>query len=106
MNFYCIFHPHLHFLVTEGGQDQDGQFHKVSRFDERLQRLSEIFIPLLSSYQESLLNELRGRWSFSLEAELKMADDLIDNLQLLDEGNDTNLTTTGRTKKRIHLVDL
>jgi len=27
-------HPHLHFLVTEGGEDQHGQFHKVSRFEE------------------------------------------------------------------------
>jgi hypothetical protein len=35
-----------------------------------------------------------------------MADDLIDNLRLLDEGNNTNLATTGRTKKRIHLVGL
>jgi len=42
---------------------------------------------LLSRYQEFLLNELRGRWSFSLEAELEMADDLIDGLRVFDEGD-------------------
>ena len=30
------FHPHLHFLTTEGGEAQDGHFHKFSRFDESL----------------------------------------------------------------------
>lgn len=29
-------HPHLHFLLTEGGEDQEGQFHKLSFFDESL----------------------------------------------------------------------
>jgi len=29
-------HPHLHFLVTEEGEDQEGKFHKFSRFDESL----------------------------------------------------------------------
>jgi hypothetical protein len=27
------FHPHLHFLVTEGGVDEAGVFHMVSRID-------------------------------------------------------------------------
>jgi hypothetical protein len=35
------FHPHLHFLVTEGGVDQAGLFHKVPRFNDS--RLAEIF---------------------------------------------------------------
>jgi hypothetical protein len=30
------FHPHLHFLVTEGGTDKKGQFHKVSLFNDSL----------------------------------------------------------------------
>lgn len=30
------FHPHLHFLVTEGGTDKDGKFHKVVKFDDNL----------------------------------------------------------------------
>ncbi len=34
-------HPHLHFLVTEGGVDQAGVFHKVSRIDDS--RLAELF---------------------------------------------------------------
>jgi Putative transposase len=34
-------HPHLHFLVTEGGVDKAGVFHKISRFDDS--RLAELF---------------------------------------------------------------
>jgi len=34
-------HPHLHFLVTEGGEDKEGKFHKISRFDEGL--IAEFF---------------------------------------------------------------
>ena len=35
------FHPHLHFLVTEGGVDEAGLFHKVPRIDDS--RLAELF---------------------------------------------------------------
>lgn len=34
-------HPRLHFLVTEGGVDKAGLFHRVSRIDDS--RLTEIF---------------------------------------------------------------
>jgi len=34
-------HPHLHFLVTEGGVDKAGEFHKVPRIDDT--RLAELF---------------------------------------------------------------
>jgi len=34
-------HPHLHFLVTEGGVDETGVFHKILRMDDS--RLAEIF---------------------------------------------------------------
>ena len=34
-------HPHLHFLVTEGGVDETGVFHKIPRMDDS--RLAEIF---------------------------------------------------------------
>ena len=34
-------HPHLHFLVTEGGVDQAGVFHKIPRIDDL--RLTELF---------------------------------------------------------------
>jgi hypothetical protein len=34
-------HPHIHFLVTEGGVDEAGIFHKVSRIDDS--RLVELF---------------------------------------------------------------
>ncbi|MFW6129390.1 MAG: transposase [Candidatus Aminicenantaceae bacterium] len=30
------FHPHLHFLVTEGGTDKKGQFHRVTQFNDLL----------------------------------------------------------------------
>jgi hypothetical protein len=33
----CLnFHPHLHVLVTEGGMDRNGRFHRVSRFNDSL----------------------------------------------------------------------
>jgi hypothetical protein len=35
------FHPHLHFLVTEGGVDEAGVFQRMSSFDDA--RLSEVF---------------------------------------------------------------
>jgi len=34
-------HVHLHFLVTEGGTDEDGVFHEIPRIDDS--RLAEIF---------------------------------------------------------------
>jgi Putative transposase len=34
-------HPHLHFLVTEGGVDEAGIFHKIPRIDDS--RLAELF---------------------------------------------------------------
>jgi len=34
-------HPHLHFLISEGGSDREGRFHSVSRFNDDL--LQEIF---------------------------------------------------------------
>ena len=34
-------HPHLHFLITEGGVDEAGLFHKVPRMDDS--RLAELF---------------------------------------------------------------
>jgi len=35
------FHPHLHFLVTEGGMDATGVFHEIPRIDDR--QLEELF---------------------------------------------------------------
>jgi hypothetical protein len=35
------FHPHLHLLVTEGGVDRAGIFHRLPRLDDA--RLAEIF---------------------------------------------------------------
>jgi len=46
----------------------------------------------------------RGR-RLGLEAELKMADDLIDGLRVFDEGDDTHLSSAGRTNKRVNLID-
>jgi len=44
------FHPHVHVLVTEGGTDPEGVFHRVSRFhDEIIQEIftHEVFSMLL-----------------------------------------------------------
>jgi hypothetical protein len=35
------FHPHLHLLVTEGGVDQTGTFHRIPRLDDA--RQAEVF---------------------------------------------------------------
>ena len=35
------YHPHIHVLITEGGEDKEGLFHKVSRFDDAL--IAEFF---------------------------------------------------------------
>jgi hypothetical protein len=35
------FHPHLHFLVTEGGVDESGTFHRIPRIDDS--GLAELF---------------------------------------------------------------
>jgi len=35
------FHPHLHVLMTEGGTDKEGNFHKVEKFDDSL--IAEFF---------------------------------------------------------------
>ena len=47
-SFYCIlvaevrdFAHHLHFLATEGGTDEHGEFHKVRKFDDTL--IAEFF---------------------------------------------------------------
>ncbi len=45
------------------------------------------------------------RRTLSLEAELEMADDLIDGLRVFDEGDDTHLASAGRTNKMVYLVN-
>jgi hypothetical protein len=35
------FHPHLHLLVTEGGEDPEGRFHHLADFEDNL--LAEFF---------------------------------------------------------------
>ncbi|MCK4263662.1 MAG: transposase, partial [Candidatus Aminicenantes bacterium] len=51
------FHPHLHFLVTEGGADKEGRFHKVSSFNDSLLCrffTREVFLLLL---RKQLINQ-------------------------------------------------
>jgi len=52
------FHPHLHFLVTEGGVDEAGIFQRVSSFDDA--RLAEVFA-------REVLSFLVGRQLLSAE---------------------------------------
>ena len=49
-------HPHLHFLVSEGGQDRKGRFNSVSRFNDEL--LREIFTREVFSFllRKQLIN--------------------------------------------------
>ncbi len=42
------FHPHLHYLVTEGGVDEEGDFHQIPRIDDA--RLAEIFAREVQSF--------------------------------------------------------
>jgi len=51
-------HPHLHFLVTEGGVDETGLFHKVPRIDDS--RLASLFA-------REVLSNLVGRELLSPE---------------------------------------
>jgi len=51
-------HPSLHFLVTEGGVDKAGLFHKISRFNDS--RLAKLF-------SREVLVELVGRELLSPE---------------------------------------
>ena len=55
-------HVHLHFLVTEGGVDEAGDFHKISGIDDS--RLAEIFareVLRLLVYRELLSPEWAER---------------------------------------------
>jgi len=50
------FHPHLHFLITDGGTDEEGTFHQVTHFDDKaIARFfsQEVFSLLL---QQKLIN--------------------------------------------------
>jgi hypothetical protein len=53
------FHPHLHFLVTEGGVDEAGVFQRKSSFDDA--RLAEVFARVVLRFlvgRELLLRSL------------------------------------------------
>ena len=57
------FHPHLHFLATEGGIDEIGVFHMIPRLDDA--RLAELFarevLGFLVGREIALLRPLRQR---------------------------------------------
>ena len=51
------FHPHLHFLVTEGGRDKQDRFHKVSSINDSLLCwffTREVFSLLLHKHQRKV----------------------------------------------------
>jgi len=66
--------------------------------------LSEVLAHLLGSHQEFLLGNLRWRCTFGLEGELKIADDLIDDLRVFNEGDDPHLSSASRTEQRVCLI--
>ncbi len=59
---------------------------------------------LLSHHQELMLDSLWRR-PLGLEGQFEGNDDPVDNLRLFDKRDNSHLTSTGRTTKRIHLVD-
>ncbi len=69
------------------------------------QRPSEILPTPLGCHQKLLLDDRGWRRTLGQEAELEMADYLIDGHGVFDEGNDLHPTSTARTKQRIYLVD-
>ena len=48
---------------------------------------SEILPPLLCCHQQFLLEDLRGRWSFSMKGEHEVSDDLINDFMILNKGD-------------------
>ena len=50
------------------------------------------------------VDEFRGRWSFSLEVELEMAEDPVNGLRLFDKRDDSHLASRYRTKQRVNLI--
>jgi hypothetical protein len=64
------FHPHLHFLVTEGGEDFEGKFHHLAEFFKH-----EVFLLLLRQelISEAVVEKISG-WrhlGFSVHAKVK-----------------------------------
>ena len=57
-------HVHLHFLVTEGGTDEAGVFHKIPRIDDS--RLAEIFVrEVLAMFSARISSVPSGPSAFS-----------------------------------------
>jgi len=82
-------HPHLHFLVTEGGVDEAGLFHKVPRIDDS--RLAKLF-------GREVLADLVGRELLSPE----WADRL---LSWRHTGFNVHSRVRARTKREDRIID-
>jgi hypothetical protein len=80
------FHPDLHFLVTEGGVEEAGTFHKISRIDDS--RLAELFArEVLASlvHKELLSQEWAERllsWRHTGFTDYTAVDRIINHLKL------------------------
>ena len=53
-------HPHLHFLVTEGGVDEAGVFHRIPRIDDS--RLAEFIARVVSHIPDKGQVTVRLLW--------------------------------------------
>jgi len=70
------------------------------------QRPSEIVPHLLCRHQEFLLEISGRRRTFSFKGQFEGSDDAVDDIRFYDKRDNSHLTFTGRTTKKIHLVDL
>ncbi len=59
-----------------------------------------------SIYRGFLLDIMKRRWPFGFKIQPEIADDPVDDLRLFDKRDDSHLSTTCRTIKWIHFVNL
>ena len=86
------FHPHLHFLVTEGGTDNEGRFHKVTSFNDSL--LCRFFTRKDHKVIDKIIDHLKLTFKAERppppQAQLSMAaeekSEYIRNSKVLDQG--------------------
>ncbi|MFC2161745.1 hypothetical protein ACFLRX_08860 [Acidobacteriota bacterium] len=55
---------------------------------QKINKVSEILLPLLGSHQQLLLDELRRRWPFGHEGEFKVIDNFVDYFMIFYKGDD------------------
>jgi hypothetical protein len=85
-------------------QVQDKLLPGISK--EQPRKPLKIFPTFLCCHQEFLLNDLRRRRAFSLECQLEMGYDLIDNLVIIYKRYDGHFASTGGAQQRVDFIHL